>query len=168
MYDATSSKMFNIFTPFSGSVCFTTHPSKNEIFKCRFLHFFESNFKIWLKEKIAVDNIFHLVYSLCFYSKNQLNYNQFSEDSENAKKTSVLKGLNFALVAFRRARPEILAFHWGCAPMTNSWAFRMRSFFSSEHLIFLISCSAAKVTIVVLIMALAVTATVGTTRWLNL
>ena len=42
----------------------------------------------------------------------------------------------------------------------------MRPFFSSEHLIFLISCSAAKVTIVVLIMALAVTTTVGTTRYM--
>ena len=65
------------------SVCFSTHPSKNEIFKSKFLHFFKSNFKIWLKQKIAVDNIFHLVYSLCFYSKNQLNYNQFSEPKKS-------------------------------------------------------------------------------------
>ena len=40
-----------------------------------------------------MDNIFYLVYSLCFYDPNQLNYNQFSEGGENAKKTLVLKVL---------------------------------------------------------------------------
>ena len=39
-----------------------------------------------------MDNVFYLVYSLCFYSKNQLNYNQFSGGSVNAIKTLVLKG----------------------------------------------------------------------------
>ena len=40
-----------------------------------------------------MEDIFYLVYSVCFYSKNQLNYNQFSEGSENDKKQLVLKGL---------------------------------------------------------------------------
>ena len=42
-------------------------------------------------------NIFHLVYSLCFYDKSQLNYNQISEGGKNGKKSSVLKGLKGTL-----------------------------------------------------------------------
>ena len=42
-----------------------------------------------------MDNIFHLIYSFCFYDQNQLNYKQISEGSENSEKTSVLKGLKF-------------------------------------------------------------------------
>ena len=40
-----------------------------------------------------MDNIFHLAYSFCFCSKDQLNYNKFSEGCENAKNTLILKGL---------------------------------------------------------------------------
>ena len=72
----------------------STPPSKNGIFKNKFLCFFKDDFKIWLIQKIAMVNIFHLVYSLCLYGQNQLNYKQFSEGSENAEKTLVLKGLS--------------------------------------------------------------------------
>ena len=40
-----------------------------------------------------MDNIFHLAYCLCFYERNQLNYNQISEGSINSKKTFVAKVL---------------------------------------------------------------------------
>ena len=48
----------------------STPTSKNGIFKNRFLHFFRSNFKIWLNWQRALDNIFHLIYSLYFYGQN--------------------------------------------------------------------------------------------------
>ena len=40
-----------------------------------------------------MDNIFHLIYSLCFYGQNLMNYNQYSEGGKNSEKTLVLKGL---------------------------------------------------------------------------
>ena len=46
---------------------------------------------------MAVDDIFHLVYSLSFYTKNQLDYNQFSEGNENSRKMLVLKGLKVSV-----------------------------------------------------------------------
>ena len=74
-------------------------PSKNSIFKNKFHYFLKNNFKTWLIQKIAMLNIFYLVYSLCFYGQNQLNYKQFSKGSKNAEKPLVLKGLKYVILA---------------------------------------------------------------------
>ena len=72
------------FNPLSTrGVWISTHPSKNGIFKYSVLHFFKDDSKNYVIQQIDMDNIFHLVYSLCFYDQNWVNFNQFSGCGEN-------------------------------------------------------------------------------------
>ena len=50
-----------------------------------------------------MDNISHLVYTLCFYDTNQINYNQLSEGGENGEKNigaGRVKSCKYALLCF--------------------------------------------------------------------
>ena len=53
----------------------------------------------WLNKLLVKNLIFYILHSLCFSGQNQMNYNQFSESSENTKKLidweGALKAKNF-------------------------------------------------------------------------